>query len=150
MARKRVKDVLFIKPILILSILGLLFSGYLTFTKIFSGVCAFNEPCPYFLGYPACIYGFGLYLLLFSFSLVLITNKVEYGPKFIMKTIGIISGIGVLFAGYMTFLEITSPAGILGSGYALILPTCVYGAIMYILILLLAILSLKGKRKILR
>jgi hypothetical protein len=51
--------------LLALASAGLLFSGYLSAVNLFSGTCAFNETCPYFLGYPACWYGFAMYLIIF-------------------------------------------------------------------------------------
>jgi hypothetical protein len=32
--------------------------------KLFSGMCAFDESCRYFPGYPACWYGFAMYLIM--------------------------------------------------------------------------------------
>ena len=49
-----------------LGLAGILFSGYLSAIKFFSATCAFNEPCPYFLGYPACYFGFGMFLIIFA------------------------------------------------------------------------------------
>ena len=53
-----------VRLLLALSIAGLLFSGYLSSYRFFSDTCAFNEPCPYFLGYPACYYGFAMFLIM--------------------------------------------------------------------------------------
>ncbi len=53
-----------------LALLGFLFSGYYAATKFFTDTCAFGETCPYFLGYPACYYGFGMFTVLFVTSLV--------------------------------------------------------------------------------
>ena len=36
----------------LLTLSGVLFSGYMSSIRFFSDQCAFNEPCPYFLGYP--------------------------------------------------------------------------------------------------
>ena len=33
---------------------GTAFSGYLSAVRLLTGSCAFNESCPFFLGYPAC------------------------------------------------------------------------------------------------
>ncbi len=50
--------------------------------KMRSGICAFNEPCPEFLGYPACYTGFGLFVLLFvPTALALLASVSRAGPR---------------------------------------------------------------------
>lgn len=52
-----------LKIILILSILGMLFSGYLSYTELFSDVCSLG--CSKVGSVPACVYGFIMYLIVF-------------------------------------------------------------------------------------
>lgn len=54
-----------LQTILVISLAGLMFSGYLSYQELFAGTV---RPCPApgapgtVLGYPACIYGFFMYL----------------------------------------------------------------------------------------
>jgi uncharacterized membrane protein len=51
--------------ILVIALCGLMFSGYLTYTELFTkigGTCPSCGPKGTVLGYPACIYGFFMYL----------------------------------------------------------------------------------------
>jgi len=118
------------KIALYLSAAGILFSGYLSATKLFSGGCAFNEPCPYLFGIPACYIGFILYAMLFALAWLQLKDGSNW--SFIRG----ISGVGVLYAGYFTFNEIVS--GFSGN-YALLLPTCAWGLIFFAVLLGIAI-----------
>ena len=128
------------KVMLYFGLAGLLFSGYLSSIKLFSATCAFNEPCPYFLGYPACYFGFGLFLIIFIVALLGLMKKIP--NQKMSKALAWVSFLGILFAGYFTIPEIN----ILLSGtsnYSLGLPTCAYGLIFYVIILILAIKHVK-------
>ncbi|MBI5457828.1 hypothetical protein HY971_03855 [Candidatus Kaiserbacteria bacterium] len=119
-----------------LSVAGLLFSGYLSAVKFFSEVCALNEQCPYFLGYPACYFGFAMYLtmtiLTAQFFLGGLTRSVA------LNALKVVSGAGIIFAGYFTLQELPRLfAGGL-SAYVLGLPTCAYGLLVYIAIFCIA------------
>ncbi|MEY4602216.1 MAG: hypothetical protein RL292_157 [Candidatus Parcubacteria bacterium] len=138
---KKEKNVI---ALFVLSVAGLLFSGYLSGIKFFTETCAFNESCSYFLGYPACYFGFGMFLALTVVSFQIITSRMydRKGFKW-MEVVGI---LGVLFAGYFTFKEIPE---LLQSGlraYVLGLPTCALGLIFYLLITFISSRSL-SKRK---
>lgn len=126
-----------IYTIFILSWLGLLFSGYLSAVKLFSNSCAFNEPCPYFLGYPACWYGFGMYLVMFVATGLGALRKIRS-----TVALGIdvaVSAIGVVFAGSFVYQEIVNSTvtGVLG------LSTCAYGLIFYVAIFVISIYALR-------
>jgi len=109
-------------PQIILSLMGVLFSGYLSFSKIFLGSCPLNEGCPLFLGYPACYFGFGFFLVLFLLS---IFKKLE-----LLK---IVSVLAIVFAIYSTYIDLSFPSCPGGvCQYSLLLPTCVYGLAMYL------------------
>lgn len=126
-----------------LSLAGVLFAGYLSGIKFFTQTCAFNEPCPYFLGYPACYFGFGMFLAMFITSLVALTRKA--GSLQPAKIILIISLLGILFAGYFVSQEMVD---VVSRGrftfYGLGLPTCLYGLIFYILIFALSLKTLRS------
>lgn len=121
----------------VFSFCGLLFASYIGGTKFFTDTCAFNESCPYFLGYPACYYGFAMYLILSVLSYLLLTNRWSF--TVVIQKIGVVSFLGILFAGYFTAKElpILFRDGI--GAFALVLPTCALGLIFYVLIFVLAI-----------
>lgn len=120
--------------ILVLSIAGLLFSGYLTFTKLFSQTCSLSEGCQYLWGYPTCMYGFIFFSLLFIIGILAMVMKRQ---KCFM--LSIVSGLAVLFSGYFVIIDIIQWTG----HYSLGLPSCVYGFVMFVLIF---ILSFVGKK----
>ena len=134
--------------LLILSLGGLAFSGYLSAVKLFTKTCAFNESCPYFLGYPACYYGFTMYLLLTIFSALMVTDKLEIKKS--LMSIGVVSFLGVIFAGYFTFKELPVMLEKGLKAYILGLPTCALGLIFYTAIFLISVIHLRTIEKIVR
>jgi len=62
-----------LKSILIISIAGMLFSGYLSYTELFAGVCQLG--CSKVGSVPACVYGFIMYLVVFAISLLGLRGK---------------------------------------------------------------------------
>jgi|SRR6185369_12769995 len=119
---------------------GLLFSSYLSAVKLFSNSCAFNEPCPYFLGYPACWYGFGMYLLMFIATAWGLKGMAAV--RSVLKFDIIVSVIGIIFAGRFAAQELLhgSLTGTLG------LSTCVYGLIFYVAIFATSVLAFRELR----
>ncbi len=63
-----------LKSILVISIAGLLFSGYLSFGELFLKSCPVGG-CSNLLGVPVCVYGFVMYSLVFSISLAALVTK---------------------------------------------------------------------------
>lgn len=63
-----------LKSILVISIAGLLFSGYLSYGELFLKSCPVGG-CSVLLGVPVCVYGFVMYLLVFSISLMALVTK---------------------------------------------------------------------------
>ena len=135
----------YVQTTLVLATAGLLFSGYLTAVKIFSRRCAFNEPCPYFLGYPACWYGFGLFLVMFlTAAIALGLDTKRLWP---VGVNGVVSFVGILFAGSFVWPEIQTWLASGGTAtYQLGLPTCVYGLIFYIIIFILSLTAIRQKK----
>ena len=68
-----------LKIILVISIAGLLFSGYLSYTELFAGFCGASKlgigSCSNVLQIPACVYGFFMYLIVFVISLMGLKKK---------------------------------------------------------------------------
>ncbi len=120
---------------------GLLFSGYLSAIKLFTKTCAFNESCPYFLGYPACWYGFVMYFVMFIVT-SLYLKKENIGSA--VKTNLAVSALGVIFSGSFAVDEIMggTATGSLG------LSTCVYGLIFYILIFVFSLITVLRLKKV--
>jgi len=62
--------------ILIISIAGLLFSGYLSYGELFQKSCPLGScTASPILGLPVCVYGFFMYLLVFIISILGLKNK---------------------------------------------------------------------------
>jgi len=135
----------YVKTILVLAIMGVLFSGYLTFSRLLTGSCAFNEPCPFFLGYPACWYGFGMFFLMFLASLAGFSNIIS--ARSMKVFVGFISFLGILFAGRFVVLEFQTWLNV-HNNFALGLPTCAYGLIFYVLIFALSIMNFKHEQAV--
>lgn len=121
----------------ILSLAGTLFAGYLSAVKIFSNSCALGETCPYFLGYPACWFGFGFFSIMLISSIIGLF--VKYKEKLLNIIILAVSTVGILFAGNFVLQEVTFWMSHQNTSYKLILPTCVYGLIFYILIFIFSL-----------
>jgi uncharacterized membrane protein len=60
--------------ILCISIAGILFSGYLSYTEIFAGFCGASElgmgNCTNVFQIPACVYGLVMYLVVLIISIL--------------------------------------------------------------------------------
>lgn len=63
-----------LKIIFWISILGLAFSGYLSYSELFNKVCALGS-CTSVSGIPACVYGFFMYLIVFIISSLGLRSK---------------------------------------------------------------------------
>ena len=64
-----------------------------------------------------------------------------------LKIIFGISTAGVLFSGYLSYTELFLNICILGEcSFVLGLPACVYGLIMYLIIFIISLLSLRVKK----
>jgi len=67
--------------IIIISIAGILFSGYLSYTELFAGFCGTEKlgmgSCTNVLRIPACVYGLIMYAAIFIISLIALLKKNE-------------------------------------------------------------------------
>jgi uncharacterized membrane protein len=63
-----------LKTILIISIAGILFSGYLSYSELFRQTCPLGG-CSYLLGAPVCVYGFVMYALVLIISILGLNSK---------------------------------------------------------------------------
>ncbi len=121
--------------ILILSIAGLLFSGFLSAVKFFSNTCALGETCPIFLGLPACYFGFAMYLALAILSVFFVTRK----SVRIRTALMAVAGLGIFFAGYFTGKELPKLFAEGIGSFVLGLPTCAWGLLFYVAIFILTV-----------
>ncbi len=67
-----------LKAILLLSIAGILFSGYLSYTEIFqntAGYCYSASCSSEIASIPVCVYGLVMYLIVFIFSIIGLKTK---------------------------------------------------------------------------
>lgn len=119
--------------LIILTTIGILFSGYLTFTKLFGGYCPINEGCPVLWGFPVCVYGFIMFLTLFLSSLAFYYKEDLFNNLVIAK----VSFIGVLFSLYYALVELFFTPRIGPPNFSLGFPTCVYGLFMYAVIFII-------------
>ncbi len=132
----------YFKTIAYLALAGTLFAGYLSFMKLLTSTCAFNESCPYFLGYPACWYGFGMFLLMLILSISGLYKKNK--RETLRRSIIVVSFVGILFAGRLVIPEVKLLLSDEAPSYGMILPSCAYGLIFYIIIF---IISLRAKKQ---
>lgn len=123
---------------------GSLFSGYLSAVRLFTGSCAFNESCPFFLGYPACWYGFAMFASMLGVNVAALGGHIKPEPA--AKTMGAISFVGTIFAGHFVLAEFVTWLAAPNQSYQLALPTCVYGLVFYIAILALTVWVLTHRR----
>ncbi len=135
----------YVRIALVLTLAGTLFSGYLSGVKLFGGTCAFNETCPIFLGYPACYYGFVMFVTMFGATLIALVRKAAGRWPLNMNLA--VSALGMVFSGSFAVSEI---AAWFKPGqfrlYGLGLSTCVYGFIFFIVIFVFTLTALKGEK----
>ncbi len=123
------------KWVLTLTAGGVLFAGYLSAVKFITDTCAFGEGCPYFLGFPACYYGFAMFSVMFVFATLRVLQKVSLRTA--NEIILITSVLGTLFAGYFTITELPVLLSEGLGAFMLGLPTCALGFIFYVIIFVL-------------
>ena len=123
--------------ILVLGIAGLLFSGYLSATKLFSGTCAFNESCPYFFGFPACYIGFFIFLLVTVVG-GLHVSKIMNGAL-ANRIVLLLASVGTLYAGYFTLGEIPALFSGQVSQFVFGIPTCAWGFLVYVALVVVSL-----------
>jgi uncharacterized membrane protein len=134
MVSRHTEQLSWIIPLLALA--GVLFAGYLSFSKIILKQCALNEGCNYILGIPTCVIGFVLFLLIFLLAVLRLRDSTVGGFKKYSRYIHWTAGIGVLFSGYYSIIDVFFPV-IPGLNYQLILPSCVYGFFVFVIVFVL-------------
>lgn len=64
-----------LKTLLVISIAGILFSGYLSYTEIFQKVCALGTCNSTVFTIPSCVYGFVMYLTMCIIAIIGLKSK---------------------------------------------------------------------------
>ncbi len=131
------------KTLFAFGLAGTLFSGYMSGVKFFSKICAFNETCPYFLGHPACYYGFTVFLVIAILSGLLVFGKIR--EKQALNAILAVSLLGILFAGHFSVSELPLLLKNGFSAYVFGLPTCMLGLVFYLAVFACSYLARFGK-----
>ncbi len=65
-----------------------------------------------------------------------------------LRAIAVLAAAGLLFSGYLSYNELFAGAaacGVPGGGLIFGLPACVYGFFMYLLVLIIALLSMRTR-----
>lgn len=114
--------------LLAVSLAGVAFSGYQSAVKLFSQSCALNE-CPYFWGYPACYFGFGLFFVLAGLAVHAAVSQLL--ARAVVWSAVVVSALGILFAGWFTLRELPVLFARGFGAYVLGLPTCAWGLLMF-------------------
>lgn len=128
----------YILTALILTACGTAFAGYMSLHHVLLDRCPFGEPCPLFLGKPACWYGFFMFGLMFVSALLAFLKKAE--PLYAKQVITIISAAGIIFASRFALPELK----LLFSGqhrYQLLLPTCTWGLLFYLAVFAVSVIK---------
>ena len=121
-----------------LSAAGALFAGYLGLTRMTSGICAFGESCPFFLGRPACYTGFLIFAASFGISVVGLAIRTE--SKWPVLANALVTSAGALFAGKLAIDELGTHAM-----YRLGLPTCAYGFVFFVALFVLSLAAMASR-----
>ncbi|MFA6098663.1 MAG: vitamin K epoxide reductase family protein [Patescibacteria group bacterium] len=126
--------------ILIISIAGAAFSGYLSYVNLWGNGCGKAlvscgaAPVEIF-GLPNCVYGFFMFMLVAIFAIIALARK---NSRPIVLTVLIFGIAGVLFAGGLSVYE-----WFLAPIKATTPPACFYGGIGYLLIFIFSLLGYK-------
>ena len=131
---------------MILSLAGVLFSGYMSSIKFFTQTCAFNEPCPIFLGLPACYFGFFLFIFLALFSALVFFKRMNDFTG--LRVVLTVSLVGIIFSGSFSMQELPKLFSQGIRAYALGLPTCTLGLLFFIIIFALCAKHLFSKKDV--
>lgn len=123
----------------LLAFAGSTFAGYLSYVKLATGSCALGQTCPFVLGYPACLYGFALFVTMLVLSLLGWTGSLRLRTA--IRGVRVVSIVGLLFSVWLIVGEASTGTLIGGS---LGVSSCVYGFVMYAALLQISHRSLKS------
>ena len=119
-----------------LALSGTVFAGYLSAVRLLTKQCALDRPCPYFLGFPACWVGFALFLFLLG---AVALTRMGYLTVMAAPVMAGFSLIGIVFSGYFTLKEVFVWVRSTEPSKKLVLPSCAYGLVFFIVIFILSV-----------
>ena len=119
----------------LLSGAGAIFAGYLSSVGLRSGLCAFGDPCPVFLGRPAYYTSLALFSAILLVSVLALFRERESRWPAVANVI--LSALGVLFATRLTVGDLWALAG--GASHRTAFPTCAYGFGFFVAIVVLSL-----------
>jgi uncharacterized membrane protein len=105
--------------LLLLTIFGMGFSGYLTYGVLSANTCPLNGGCTRVLGYPSCLYGFTMYTVMMILLLLTSTGKVVFAAG--RKLVLLVSAVGMMFSGSLLVQEFlnSSPLTNCAAGFSM-------------------------------
>ena len=105
--------------LLIETIFGMGFSGYLSYGVLSSNTCPLNGGCTRVLGYPSCLYGFTMYTIMMILVVLTMTGKLVFATG--RKVVLLVSVIGMMFSGSLLIEEFLnrSPLTICAAGFSM-------------------------------
>lgn len=132
-----------IKIITGFSVFGLFFTTYLIVVNFFTDTCVARDACLQFLGWPLCVYGFILFVILMILLFYIIKKHIDIYRGMLM--IASVAFSGILFSGYVGAFEFTTllRQGVSGSA----VPGCLIGLLVYMCIFATSILSIAHYRR---
>ena len=87
--------------LLLVTIFGMAFSGYLTYGVLSANTCPLNGGCTRVFGYPSCMYGFTMYTVMMIVVLLTLTGKVVFATG--RRVVLLVSVIGMVELTWVTF-----------------------------------------------
>jgi uncharacterized membrane protein len=105
--------------LLLVTIFGMAFSGYLTYGVLSANTCPLNGGCTKVFGYPSCMYGFTMYTVMMIVVLLTLIEKVVFATG--RKLVLIVSAVGMIFSGSLLVQEFlnSSPLTICAAGFSM-------------------------------
>ncbi len=119
-----------------LSLSGAVFAGYLSAVRLLTKQCALDRPCPYFLGFPACWVGFVVFLFMLGTIALMHTGYLTAMAAPVMAGFSL---LGIIFSGYFTLKEVFVWMRSTEPSKKLVLPSCAYGLVFFIVIFILSV-----------
>lgn len=105
--------------LLLVTIFGMAFSGYLTYGVLSANTCPLNGGCTRVFGYPSCMYGFTMYTVMMILVLLTLTGTLVFATG--RKLVLLVSAIGMMFSGSLLVQEFlnSSPLTICAAGFSM-------------------------------
>jgi len=105
--------------LLLFTIFGMGFSGYLSYGVLSSNTCPLNGGCTRVLGYPSCLYGFTMYTIMMILVVLTMAGKLVFATG--RRLVPLVAVIGMMFSGSLLVEEFLnhSPLTICAAGFSM-------------------------------